>query len=76
MRSANAQEMGYVLAEQRRGFWRIMQKWSTPDLHASVIRYRMEVLAHPKAERFYVVRIRCLNHEIRARAARRTQIAR
>lgn len=71
MRSANARQMGYVLAEQRRGFWRIIQKWSTPDLHASMVKYRLEALTHPQAERFYMTRVRCLKREIAARKNRR-----
>jgi hypothetical protein len=64
-----------LVAQQRRGFWRTIQKWSTPDLHSSIIRYRMEALIAPGpgAVTFYASRIRCLNREIRARAARTTR---
>jgi len=71
MRSANALAQGRIIAEQRRGFYRIIQSWSTADLQASAIRYRMEALAHRDAARFYMTRVRCLNHEMRARGTRR-----
>ena len=74
MRSANALAQGRIIAEQRRGFYRIIQSWSTGDLQASAIRYRMEALAHPDAERFYMVRVRALKSLIAKRAARKRRM--
>jgi hypothetical protein len=71
MRSDRALEQGRIIAEQRRGFYRIIRGWSTADLQASAIRYRMEALAHPNAERFYMVRVRALRNMIAARATRK-----
>jgi hypothetical protein len=70
MRSLRALQQGRIIAEQRRGFYRAIKSWSNADLHAGVIRYRMQALQLPRAERFYAVRIRALNHEIRARVMR------
>lgn len=74
MRSARALEQGRIIAEQRRGFYKIIQGWSTADLQAAAIRYRMEALAHPDAERFYMVRVRALKNRMRGRAARKARM--
>jgi hypothetical protein len=73
-RSANTLAQGRIIAEQRRGFYRIIQSWSTADLQASAIRYRMEAFAHPEAERFYMVRVRALRSLITKRAARKRRM--
>jgi hypothetical protein len=71
MRSVQALRQGRLIAEQRAAFYRTIKKWSTEDLNASVFRYRMQARALPRAERFYMVRVRVIAHEIRVREAKR-----
>jgi hypothetical protein len=74
MRSADALAQGRIIAEQRRGFYRIIQSWSTADLQASAIRYRMEALAPQNVNRFSFVLVRALRNMIGARAARKSRM--
>jgi hypothetical protein len=71
MRSASTLREGRVVAKQRAGFYRAIKSWSTADLQASAIRYRMEALANRDAAKFYAIRVRVLTREIRARMAGR-----